>query len=257
MPELKTGKKPARYLKSTKRFCDYRLSTSPVTVPSIFGHGNSFSEWGMLGNDKWGDCVFAGAGHETELLANLANGGVTGQEVVKVTEANALSDYAAVTGFNYTEATDKGTDVQEALEYRVKTGIVDANGNRHKIAAFVSIEPGNFQHILEAAYIFDAVGIGIQFPESAMDQFNEGKVWSVVKGAQIDGGHYIPVVGCPATGNLAFVTWAKRWVMTDAFFSEYCDEAYAYITEESLNAKTQKNWGGYDWAQLQADLKIV
>lgn len=257
MPELKTGKTPARYLKSTKRFCDYRQAESPITVPSIFGHGNTFTDWGMLGNDKWGDCVWAGSDHETMLLENLANGGVTGKEIVKFAPENALSDYAAVTGFAYTEATDKGTDVQEALEYRVKTGIVDASGNRHKIAAYVSIEPGNLAHILEAAYIFDAVGIGIEFPESAMDQFNEGKVWSVVKGAQIDGGHYIPLVGCPATGNLAFVTWGKRWVMTDQFFSTYCDEAYAYITEESLNAKTQKNWGGFDWAQLQADLKIV
>lgn len=212
----------------------------------------------MNGNDEWGDCVFAGAAHETELLTNLAAGGITGQKVVTIGAKESLSDYAAVTGFNYTPETDQGTNVHEALEYRIKTGILDSTGKRHKIAAFVSLEPGNLEHIRHALYIFEAVGIGFQVPRSAETQFQSNQVWQVVPGEpEIVGGHYVNLTGVPAVGNLACITWAKRQVMTDAFFTKYCDEAYAYITEEELNRKTQTNWGGFDWTSLKESLQTA
>lgn len=254
---FKYGKADAEYRPTDRLFTSFRdaSQSTSVTVPTLFGHGNSFKNWGMNGNDKWGDCVFAGAAHETELLTNLASGGVIGQQVVTIGEKESLSDYAAVTGFNYTVETDRGTNVHDALEYRIKTGIVDSTGKRHKIVAFVSLEPGNLEHLRHALFIFEAVGIGFQVPRSAEEQFSRNQVWQVVPGeSEIVGGHYVPLVGVPALGNLACVTWAQRQVMTDAFFTKYCDEAYAYITEEELNRKSQSNWGGFNWADLKADL---
>lgn len=253
----KFGKADAEYRPSDRLFTDFRIAhEASLTVPSVFGHGNSFSNWGMLGNDKWGDCVFAGSAHEVELLTNLASpGAIIGNLVTPFDEKSVLSDYAAVTGFEYTEETDRGTNVHDALDYRVKTGIVDANGKRHKIAAYVALEPGNLEHLRHALFIFEAVGIGFQVPRSAEEQFGRSQVWQVVPGeSEIVGGHYVPLVGVPAVGNLACVTWAKRQVMTDAFFTKYCDEAYAYITEDELNRKSQTNWGGYNWAALKEDL---
>ena len=229
-----------------------------INVPNVFGHGNTFANWGLNGNDKFGCCVEAGGAHETELINNLAAGGVTGKEVVKITTENTLSDYAAITGFNpATGENDNGTEVRAALEYRVKTGLIDSTGKRHKIGAFVFIEPGSIQHLIEAIFIFDAVGIGIKFPGSAMEQFNNGQPWSVVPGSNIEGGHYVPLVGKPAQGDLACITWGKRQVLTEAFYKEYCDEAWAYVTPESLNTKTLRNWGGFNWNQLQEDLQNV
>lgn len=251
-----TGKKEARYSPSDKLFTEFRVSRAPITVPTIFGHGNSFKDWGMLGNDNYGDCVLAGGAHETELLNNLGSGGQTGLEVVKFTDDGVLSDYSAITGFSKEDPnSDQGTDVHEALDYRIKTGLIDAQGKRHKIAAYVALEPGNLEHLREALFIFEAVGIGFAFPASAMVQFNRNQVWSVVPKSPIEGGHYVPLVGVPAIGNLACVTWGKRQVMTDGFYSKYCDEAYAFITQEELNRKSQRNWGGFNWADLQADLK--
>jgi hypothetical protein len=259
----KLGKKAfTGYRPGTPAFADYKPkgdTTLPTPVVP-FGHGNSFTDWGMLGNDSYGDCVPAGSDHETMLIDNLAAGGKPADNVVTFVEANTLADYFAMNGVPPGPAggtSDQGTDVQTALGYRQDTGMIDNNGTRHKIAAWVSIKPKNLQDVIDAIWIFDAVGIGINFPDSAMDQFNNGQPWSYVKGSQIDGGHYIPLVGVPATQTLALVTWGVRWTMTDQFFSEYCDEAYAYCTLESLNAKTQANWGGYNWTQLQADLKLV
>lgn len=257
MADLKTGRIRSKPDPRDLKFETY-AKDSTVILPARFGHGNSFSDWGMLGNDQYGDCVFAGADHETMLIDNLASPGAkTGFEAAKFTPANALDDYGTVTGFNpQTGAGDNGTEPRAALKYRVKTGLVDATGKRHKIAAYVAV-PLTLTTIFEATFIFDAVGIGFEFPGSAMNQFNEGKPWEVVPGAQIEGGHYVPIVGRPEIGKLAVITWAKNQHMSEDFFSKYVDEAWAFITPESLNAKTQKNWGGYDWAQLEADLKTV
>jgi hypothetical protein len=238
---------------------NYRSAKTAVLVPEVFGHGNTFKDWGMLGNDQYGDCVFAGADHEQMLIANLAlPGAPVGVEPVKFTPENALADYGAVTGFDpQTGEGDNGTDPRESFKYRQKTGLIDASGKRHKIAAYVSIPVTNIAAVIEATFIFDAVGIGFEFPGSAMEQFNNGEPWAVVKGAQIEGGHYVPIVGKPSKGNLAIVTWAKRQVMTEAFYKKYTVEAWAFITQESLNAKTQRNWGGYNWEELQKDLQKV
>ncbi len=136
------------------------------------------------------------------------------------------------------------------MKYRKSTGLIDANSNRHKIGAYLALEPGNTDHLLAALYLFGAVGIGIQFPNSAMDQFNAGKPWSVVQGAQIEGGHYIPLVAHRT--YLECVTWGRIQYMTMQFYQKYCDEAWAILSPEMLNAG--KSPEGFDLKQLQADL---
>jgi hypothetical protein len=143
--------------------------------------------------------------------------------------------------------------VRDALNYRRKTGLIDAAGNRHKIGAFLALEPGNVDHLLEALYLFGIVGIGIQFPDSAMDQFNAGKPWSVVAGARIEGGHYVPLVA--KRSNLECVTWGRIQPMTSQFYAKYCDEAWAILSPEML--KGGKSPEGFDLAQLQTDLNAV
>ena len=123
-----------------------------------------------------------------------------------------------------------GDSVRQALKYRQNTGLIDAAGKRHKIGAYLALEPGNVDHLLEALYLFGVVGIGMQFPASAMDQFDAGKPWSVVAGTQIDGGHYVPFVAKRA--NFDCVTWGRLQQMTAQFYTKYCDEAWAILSPE-------------------------
>ena len=146
--------------------------------------------------------------------------------------------------------TDKGSDVRKVLAYRRKTGIIDAAGKRHQIGAFVKLEAKNLTHIYQAMYLFQAVGIGIEFPGSAMEQFNKGEPWSVVAGAQIEGGHYVPCIAKRA--NIEIVTWGALQQMTVEFFEKYCDEAWAYISTEDLQKEASP--AGFDLSQLKADL---
>ena len=144
-----------------------------------------------------------------------------------VTDANVLADYAAVTGFDPAKPeTDQGTDLQQAAAYRRTTGIIDAGGERHKIAAYLALEPGNLQHLFLATYLFGAAGIGLQLPSSALAQSERGLPWDVVADASIDGGHYVPLVGRQADG-LHVISWGAVQLMTEDFLAQYCDEAVA------------------------------
>lgn len=246
---MKLGKTPA---KPRPKDIGLLTVTGPdglKEAPIGFGHTVAYpADWGMLGNDRYGDCVWAGGDHET-MLWNAING-----RQVAFTADDALADYAAVTGFNPSTGTgDNGTDVHDALNYRRKTGLVDTAHARHKIGAYVSLEPGDWQQLLEAVYAFDLVAIGFEFPSYAMGEFNAEKPWTYRTGATIEGGHYVPIVGRPHVSTVACVTWGRVQPMTRAFYHAYCDEAYGIVSTEALSAggKTPE---GLDLSALQAEL---
>jgi hypothetical protein len=250
MPELKLGKQPAAPRPTDFKFRDFAGAIQLPSVPSRFGSGSLYKDWGMLGNDNYGDCVWAGAAHEHMLLNKVVR-----KVDVPFDDKAVLSDYSAATGFNQNDPnTDNGTDVHVAMSYRRHTGIVDSDGNRHQIGAYVSLDPKSWDHLMQASYIFGAVGIGFQFPKSAMDQFNAAQPWDVVPGATVDGGHYVPVVGSVhEVDQGTCVTWGKRQVFTKAFYEQYNDEAWAYITQEELRGNGT-GLHGFDVSKLNTYL---
>lgn len=246
---MKLGKRPARINSVHLRLSTY-LNTAAVLplIPEVFGHDNLVSEFGMLGNDTVGDCVFAGAAHET-MLWNREVG-----RDVEFTTDTVLAEYSKLTGYNPEDpSTDQGTDMQAAASYRRRIGVRDTAGRRHRIGAYVALTPGDPDQLAAATYIFGAVGVGLRFPDYAMTEFESGQPWAVRYGSpQIDGGHYIPVVGRGANGNFHTVTWGRVQEMTPGFYRRYCDEALVYFTEEFLTAGVSPE--GFDRAQLLIDL---
>jgi len=244
--QYKLGKTAARPGAVTMKLTAYLAKAQLPVPPADFGHYDLVSRYGMLGNDNYGDCVWAGAAHETMMWCKEVG------SAVKFTDKGVLGDYGKVAGFDPKDPdSDQGTDMQVAASYRRKTGVKDATGKRHKVVAYLAITRGNLEQHLSAAYLFGAVGVGIKFPKSAMDQFNAGKPWDVVAGSPIDGGHYIPLVG-RRNGNLLVVTWGKVQEMTPAFFEEYNDESVVYLTKEDLKAGVTPE--GFNVKQLTADL---
>jgi hypothetical protein len=256
MPSLKLGKQAATEDPKDLVFAKYVDASQLPQAPAEFGHESLFPPkgWGMLGNDEWGDCAWAGPAHETMLLTK------EDENPASFTTQGVLSDYSAGTGFNPNAGapgenpTDRGSQVRDVLKYRRTTGVIDATGNRHKIGAFVKLHIGNVEHILQALYIFEVVGIGFLFPDFAMDQFHRGEPWDVKPGAPAPTeGHYVCAVGKRA--NIDVVTWGALQQMTIPFFEEYCDEAWAYISTETLNNGHMVN--GFNLEQLEADLKAL
>lgn len=240
------------------KFARYRTAEPLPAPPDNWGYDNVVPQggWGMLGNDQWGDCVWAGAAHEHLLTSTVAG------RPASFDDDGVLSDYSAATGFDEnagppgSNPTDRGTNVRSALGYRRSTGIVDAAGTRHKIGAYLALDvdritSGDFSEVAEAAYLFGAVGVGIQVPKSAEDEFGEHKMWSYVPDSPNAGGHYVPIVA--HRKHVECVTWGRVQPMGQRFVSHYVDEAWAIVNPDFLDVNG-KNPQGFDMKQLEADL---
>lgn len=247
------GKKPATHDPRDLKFGRYLIEPKiPLTPTTDLGHPEYFSkDWGMLGNDYYGNCVFAGSDHEHMLWDAEAGTSVT------FTDQTALADYSAVTGFNKNDPnSDQGTNMRDAMNYRRKTGIVDADNKRHKIAAFTALQPGSIVQLKQCIWLFGAAAVGIEFPDSAMDQFNNGEPWTVVKGASIEGGHYIPVVQYLADEDMFIcVTWGQLQKVAPSFLQKYMDEAYGVLSEEMLKGGVSLE--GFNLDVLNQDLSDI
>ena len=194
------------------KFGAYFKGAELPPVPAIFPSPSLFQllpNWGMLSNDTVGDCVWAGAAHETMLLSAMVK-----QKVPFFTSRGVLADYSAVTGYKTTDpSTDQGTDIVAAAAYRQKTGIADAFGNRYKIGIYTGLPAGDLDKLARAIFTFGAVGIAVNLPSSADDQFNMHEPFHLVSGDKPSGGHYIAAVGRNSKGNFLGVTWGGLQAM--------------------------------------------
>lgn len=246
---LKLGKLPARPGAVKLKLVNYLDTSVLPKPPREFGHERLVTDWGMLGNDAWGDCVWAGWGHNFMLWNREAG------RSVNITTQSTLRNYEIVTGFNPNDpSTDQGTDMEVAAKYVRQTGLLDADGKRHKIGAYVALEPGNVTQLWYALYLFDGVGIGVEFPAQWMDAFRNGRTWGRVRRPKIEGGHFISAVARRARKPIA-ITWARPQPLTIGGYTQFNDETQAYLTEEKLTAG--KSLEGFDLAALKADLAAV
>jgi hypothetical protein len=246
--DLQLGKLPARPNAIKLKFSSYLSGTKALSnLPDTFGHEEWTPpiDWGVLGNAEYGDCVIAGGAHECMLWSRIGGNPCTFNTV------DVLRDFQNITGV----PPDKihGADVQKAAHYRLTTGLLDAAGKRHTIAGYVGIQAGNLAELYRAIYEFDAVGIGIQFPTTAFDQFTNHQAWQVVRGARTMAGHYIPAFAL--RGNIVVVTWGRFQAVRPSFLGTYMDEGIVYLSRDSLvNGKSPHD---IDYAGLMADLQTL
>lgn len=251
-PTFKLGLRPPRPDAIKLKFGSYFKPTYLPPVPTMFGKPWLVQAWGMLGNDSVGDCVLAGAAHETMLFCADAGAGAPPFDVKSV-----LSDYSAITGYDPADPnSDQGTDMEKAAAYRRATGVVDADGKRHRIDIYADLRAGDLKQIALASYLNGACGIGVTVVQAAMDQFNRGDIWDVGGDDTQLGGHYIPLVGRNSRGNFLFVTWGRLQAATPAWVAAYMDQGVAYLSRENLNAKGLSAQG-YAEAELIDDFKQV
>ena len=221
-------------------------------VPTEFGLTDIPQSWGMYGNDTVGDCVIAGAIHET-LLWTLNGFG----KQAPFADSDGIKYYEQWTGYNPADpSTDQGTDMVAAAKIRQKSGFADDAGTLHKIGAYLALTPGDTQELAEAAYLFGAVGVGVQFPSEWMDAFNNGQPWDAVRRPHLEGGHYVPVIGRRANGNFVCVSWGKLQEITPAGYRQFSDEALAYVSQDYLGPDGESPLG-FDINQLKADLADI
>lgn len=228
---------------------DYYTPDLPAFDSLTFplGHADAIQPHLFL-NDRLGDCAIAGSIEEVRLANALR--GVT----VNFTDKQALQNYEAIGSYNPNDPdSDQGCDVHDLYTYRKTTGLVDADGNRHKVLAYAGLTPGNWNELLVALSLFDMIGIGIKVPDYAQPQFNAGQPWDVEPGEpNIEGGHYIPVVGAKSSTLGTVYTWGAQQGITQAFYETFSNVAVVSLTEELF--KNGKTIDGIDQEKLAADL---
>ena len=244
---MKLGKQPAVHDPRTLQLANYLLPAVLPPPPAQANWAQKVSSWPMMANNTIGDCTIAAAGHCIEEWTTDA-----GSPVI-VPDATIIAVYSAVSGYNpVTGQHDVGATEIKVLNYWRQNGI-----GGHEIQAYVALEPGNLDHVRDSVFIFGNCYIGLALPKSAQTQ----TIWSVPPGGPTGqaapgswGGHAVPVVAYDS-GGLTVVTWGALKRMTWGFWSAYCDEAYALLSNDFLTAG--KTPAGIDLAALQQDLKEV
>lgn len=248
IPTLKAGKLGKLKPKSHPNTLSLSKYLTPILpfLRTAIAWERKVTNWTMLGNDNYGDCVEAAGGNT--IMTMTSQSGIQ----VSPTTAQILQDYSNITGFDPNNpSTDQGTVMIDALAYYVKTGIVG-----RKILAWASVKiDSSLWEFRQAISIFGTVLVGFNFPQSAMDQFNSGLPWTVDMTSPIVGGHCVAVSEYSAT-QLVCNTWAALQPTSLGFFPYYADEAYVLITQDWIN-KMKLSPSGFNINTLEADAKIL
>lgn len=247
---MKLGKQAPRLDPRTFKLSSYlkkKLPPPPATESWI----RKVPYWPMFLNDQLGDCVIAAMGHMIQQWTYYAS---QGKNMVVLSDAQILQGYRDVGGYVPGDpSTDNGCVMLDALKYWRRHGLAS-----HKILAFVSVDPLNIVEVQQAVYLFGNLYAGMALPLAAQEPVDPSK-WTVpTYGPYNDGspgswgGHCIPVMASSAFMH-PLVTWGQVWTMTRNFRTAYCDELYAVLSTEWIEANGLSP-SNFNLAQLQADL---
>jgi len=255
MVKYRKGKKGFRQKTNILKYKDYRI-IEKIALPGFpLGYASGVNLSQMFLNDKLGDCACACTLHLREVFTSM--GGIA----KLFTDTDAENLYEGGCDYNPKDpSTDQGCEFSTLLQYLKNQGI---------ISSFLQLDNTNINEFYEVVYYFGGPFIGVQLPQSAEDQFNNGEAWDVVANdGGILGGHAIggveasaktttlKIVGVTAKGDLIVSTWGGLIPMTPAFFNKYVDEGWLAFDKEILNAQGVTP-AGFNFAQLEADEQAI
>lgn len=210
--------------------------------------------WGMLGNDRVGDCTCAGVGH-----LRIGDVFVNQGAKLNVTTDETLAFYSAITGYDPAQTdpetgenpTDTGALCQDVLNYWRKNGF-----KGEKIVAFAKVDISDLEQVKQAIHEFGQIYIGLDVTDAAMRQTNEGETWDVVRGARDLGGHCV-TGGAYDEEGMTVVTWGQLQKMTWAFFRRQGREAWVAFGPDDINPTTGKDRDGLDRQTMEHDFTAL
>lgn len=201
----------------------------------------------MLGNNRYGNCVIAGFGHQVGVWT--ANDPDSGGEVV-MAEQEAVSQYRTICGPG-----DNGCSIPAVLAYAKSKGITVA-GRNHKIGDFVKIDWKNHDLVRAAIFALGGVKIGFRCPP----QFLQNAEWKyygppVTRGPGAWGGHDAPPVDYTEDGPLSS-SWGRVYQWSWQAWDSYVTECYAPLSADWYNVDGLAP-SGLDVAGLKAALEAL
>lgn len=242
MPNRMLGKLPPVHRPGALFLAAY-LPTKHVPIPETVTNSACVTDWGMMANDRLGDCTCAAAGH---LIQNWT---ANNRCEAVLADAVVVDAYSAITGYTPSDPnSDQGAVETDVLAYWKTEGF-----GGHKLTDYAVIESRSEYQMKLAIWLFGGVYTGIALPLSAQDQ--DG--WAVVPGPDGEpgswGGHAVPILDYDAH-RYSCVTWGTMLDMTKGFWRRYGDEAYAPLSLDWIDQVSNEAPNHLKWDDLKADL---
>lgn len=244
---MRLGKLPKKIDPRVPPLAKY-LSTSLPPAPPVCDWTRGVENFGMLANDRLGDCTCAAIGHLFQIL------GLNASTEPVITDDEVIELYERACNYNPQDPnSDAGGIEVDVLNYVLKNGFAG-----HKIDGFTTIDPGNRTNIKDAIWLLGLVYIGLELPTSCESQDfweipSQGTTGDGAPGSL--GGHAVIVVAYNAKG-LCCVTWGGLKWMSWEFFGAYCSEAYSVLSKEWIRASGQAP-SGFDYETLARDMAAL
>lgn len=193
-------------------------------------------DWGMDGNDRYGDCGVAGLHH-----GDMCVESDTATPVVLVAGPDITSYY-----LTYTGGQDNGVVLADFLTYVEKTGWFG-----HSVSAFAPVKIADMATLQFTINAYGFAYTGIQVTDLMMQASQAGQPWTADTFADgtVEGGHCIPLVGYDSQ-NLYCVTWGKVQAIQYSAWHLLAQEAWAVLMGEV----TARGNHGINLSALQADI---
>ena len=253
-PVYKLGKLPKAVDDRNLLLASYLTPAAPTPPPAV-DYASAVTDWGMLGNDRVGDCALAGQAHADMLWTANAE-----HRALAITTAQVLRAYSAITGYDPHDdgpggnPTDRGTVLLDALKYWRTQGI-----DRQTISAFVEVDTTSVADAKLAIDLFGCLYVGVELPAAVLPEApGELPPWTVVPDGSRrhapdpHNGHCVIYAAYDESGPTV-VTWGTTVKASWGFHAAYCDELYAMLSP----AWPRHDPPGIDVATLTADLALV
>lgn len=131
---------------------------------------------------------------------------------------------------------DRGMDSQTLLEYLHTTG--DPNGR--KVVAFATVNLADEAEVDAAIDLFDEIWYDVIVQDAQQQQFAAGQSWDWDPSSAEDGGHAVTGVRYndqALRARTGFITWTRETDMTELYYQQGVETAWAVIWPEHLGQK--------------------
>lgn len=240
---VKLGKRDRRFDRRTLTMSRYvNLSTIPEP-PETCDNTRGVTDFGMMGNDKLGDCTIAGIAHAVQIaVLSQVDAGLRAKPVMPDTQT-VIDHYSRWCGYvPGDDSTDHGGVELEVLKHLVKEGF-----EGRKFLAFVQVDPTDVHALNLATFMFGFVYWGIALP----DGWAGAPLWDASMGAPGSWGGHCVISAQYSAKRRPVITWGEIQEATVNGISQYADEAYAIIAEDAIPPR------GFDKERLVDDLAWV
>lgn len=217
--------------------------------PASVDYLNTLSNWQMLGNDTYGDCVAVTWANTRRLVtAYLSTENYPSWPEVETVYKTQNPNFPSQ---------DNGMDIQTLLGWLTNNTPPDGV----KALGFASVDHTNVQEVQAAIALFGSIWIGIIVDNNNEIEFNSNQPWDYNPSSAQAGGHSVITGGYGASeggrlsGDEKFITWAEETSFTDAFWANQVEEAWVVIWPEHMNSK--EFLAGVDMNALAADYQQI